>query len=123
MEVRDPISNGEICIWLKGWDYYDREMLYVYNLLEGSLEQISVSYAFSYGILGEYIIVNRHDYDSYRNDELFCHDVKSKTYFPVTSSENVSYGFTLHGLPDNIYADKWIYNKENGKEIISLSLY
>ncbi|MDE7432009.1 MAG: hypothetical protein K2N34_08860 [Lachnospiraceae bacterium] len=123
MEVRDPISNGEICIWLKGWDYYDTEMLYVYNLLEGSFEQIDVSHAFSYGILGEYIIVNRHDYDSYRNDELFCYDVKSKTYFPITSSENVSYGFTRHGLPDNIYADKWIYNKENSKEIISLSLY
>ena len=32
--------------------------------------------------------------------------MKSKTYFPITASENVSYGFTLHGLPDNIYARK-----------------
>lgn len=123
MDVSNPISNGEICIWLKGEDYYDREILYVYNLLEGSFEQINVSNAFSYGILGEYIIVNQTDYDLYNNNELFCYDAKCKTYFPITSSENVIYGFTFYGLPDNIYMEKWSDNKESKKEIISLSLY
>lgn len=121
--VSNPISNGEICVWLTGEDYYDRKMLYVYDLLEKTYEQIDVSDAFSYGILGDYLIVNRIDYNQHNYDGIFCYDVKSKTYLPLAGVENAIYGFTLHGLTGNIYASKWVDNKENSQKIINLSLY
>lgn len=120
MSVSNPISNGEICVWVKGEDYYDRNMLYIYDLTSRCFEQIAASNIFSYGILDEYIIMNQTNHHLYHNT-LLCYDTKNKTYFPVTASENTSYGFILNGFSNHIYMEKWSENKENCLAIINLS--
>lgn len=124
VEVSNPISDGEICVWLKGENYDDRKIMYVYDLSEGSFEEIRIPYVFSYGILGGYIVVNQRSDDFQGNNQLLCYDVKTKTYLTAASSEDMCYGYSLRGLSENIYMDQYKWNETMGNclEVINLSV-
>lgn len=97
-DIRSPISNGEICVWMTGGNLWDRSKIFVYDMSKKVLEQIAVSEAFSYGIVENRVLVNH-------SNNLYCYDVKNKEYEKLTNTENISYLYTFRGLSENIYAE------------------
>lgn len=108
--VSNPISDGEICVWMKGYDYQDRVNLFVYDISKETTEKIEVSYAFSYGIINSMVLVNQ-------EEGLLCYDVKNKEYGNLIPTENISYGYTFQGQQNNVYTQKF----GEGLKVINLS--
>lgn len=111
--VSSPISNGEFCVWVKGYDSNDRKTLFIYDITRDTLEQIEIPYAFSYGIIKDLILVNQ-------QDGIYCYDVKNKEYKNLIETENISYGYTFQGLNNNIYAQE--HGDDHGVNIINFNI-
>lgn len=94
--VSNPVSNGEICVWSKG--YEDRSVLFVYNIKDRSIEKIAASEIFSYGLIDDILLINQ-------KDGIFCYDIKSKEYSILIDKEEGAYGFTFQGFKGNVYAE------------------
>lgn len=94
--VSNPVSNGEICVWSKG--YEDRSVLFVYNIKDQSIEKIAASEIFSYGLIDEILIINQ-------KEGIFGYDIKSKEYSVLIDKEEGTYGFTFQGFKGNVYAE------------------
>lgn len=94
--VSNPVSNGEICVWSKG--YEDRSVLFVYNIKDQSIEKIAASEIFSYGLIDEILIINQ-------KEGIFGYDIKSKEYSVLIDKEEGTYGFTFQGFEGNVYAE------------------
>lgn len=101
--ITDPISNGEICVWMNGYDngYQDRGCLFIYDISEKTMEKISTPSMFSYGMINDFILVNQ-------KDGLYLYDTKNKTYKRfLKETEDISYGYTFQGQENNIYIEKF----------------
>lgn len=99
-DISDPISNGEICVWMDGYGYADGEYMFIYDLSEDSLEKIHLSYAFTYGLIGDFVLLNK-------DNESLIYDIKNKTYESLDQANYTSNGYIYHGLLGNLYAEKF----------------
>ncbi len=66
-----------------------------------SLEKIELSYAFSYALVGDYILVNQ-------NEGLYCYDIKDNTYcnlWETAKDEWVAFNFTSLGMENNAFGE------------------
>lgn len=99
--VACPISNENMCIWMEGYDANDRCNLFVYNFMNNEFEKIELSYAFSYALVGDYILVNQ-------NEGLYCYDIKDNTYcnlWETAKDEWVAFNFTSLGMENNAFGE------------------
>lgn len=109
-DISNPMCNGEICIWMTGYDYEDREYLFIYDLSENSIEKIPVSYAFSYGINEDLVLVNQ-------ENGMYFYDIKNRTYECLIETEYTSNGYIHLGLSNNLYVEK--FGNSNKLEVIN----
>ena len=96
-KVQNPICNGDICVWEA-----EEDILYIHLLEKGVTERIDIrpQHIFSYGLIGNYVIVNcKGDAGAY------CYDVKNKIYESLDSSAKVQYLYTFQGQEDNVYME------------------
>lgn len=81
-KVSDPITNENLCVWRR--DYESPKQLYVYHRDSAQTGVINVSpaYIFSYGILGDKILVNQQSQysDNDENEGLYCYDLDEKIF-------------------------------------------
>lgn len=106
--IRNPVSNGEICVWLVFDDYQDGESIFIYDIKGQTMEKVDVPYVLSYGLVGNLLLVNQ-------EDGLYCYDVKNKEYENIIKTE-IPFGYTFQGQQNNIYA----YKPGEGLQIINI---
>lgn len=108
--IRGPISNGEFCVWMKGYDALDNVSLFIYDISKQTCERIQGSYIFSYGIIDNMIITNQ-------LDGLYCYDMKNKEYAKLVETDQISYGYTAQGQENNVFTQDY----EDGFNLLNLT--
>lgn len=101
--VSSPICNGTICIWVAGYDIYDRDELFIYDISQKTFEKIAAGNIFSYGIVDDLVIVNDSEHG------ISCYDIKNKNYSLLIEipKNDIGYGFTFLGSDNNVYAQNF----------------
>ncbi len=99
-EVSVPLCNGEICIWASGYEAQDRNIIYIYDISQQTIEKLEVTNAFSYALVKDLILVKQ-------EEGICCYDIKSKEYINLIPKEEAECGYTMQGLENNSYAKKY----------------
>ena len=111
--VSDPISNGEICVWVAGYNSNEREKVFVYNIREDTFIEIEVPYVFSYALVNNDVLINQ----SYEG--LYYYNTNSKKYHIIDGTEGTLYMYTVQGILNNAYAE--VMGNEENLKIVNFS--
>jgi len=106
MDVSAPIANKQLCIWMKGYDYHERQELYCFDREKQTTYCIPTSYTFAYEVLDNMILLNQ-------EDEIICYNVKTMEKTTLTEGKR-GYGFLFSGIEGNVYAEIFDEEKEDG---------
>lgn len=110
--VSAPICDGKICVWMCGYDYNNRNEIYIYNLKSKEFEKIECKYVFSFGLVNNCLILNR-------EDGLWLYDIIEKKSKCLIQGDGIVCGYTFETFEGNVYMDNYIGN-EGEKTIYSL---
>lgn len=99
-QVCTALSNGEFCVWMGGIDYYDRFEIFIYDLNTNEYKKIESKYVFSYGIVGEYLVLNR-------EDGLWIYDISENKCNNLIKSESTACGYTFQSFSGSLYMEYW----------------
>ena len=105
IEVSSPIANEKLCIWMKGYDYHERQELYCFDREKQTAYCIPTAYTFAYEVLGDMILLNQ-------ENEIVCYDIKNMERTTLTEGGK-GYGFLFAGIEGNIYAEIFDSNEES----------
>ncbi len=103
--VSSPIANEKLCIWMKGYDYHERQELYCFDREKQTAFCMPTAYTFAYEVLGDMILLNQ-------EDEIICYDIKNMERTALTEGGK-GYGFLFAGIEGNIYAEIFDSNEES----------
>lgn len=97
-DVCRPIGNEKLCIWSRGYDGDDRDILYYYDGKADSVKQIKTDMFFSYGLIDDIIVVKV-------SDKIFYYDTSREVYGLLWDEEG-GYGYTYQGSDNCVYFEK-----------------
>lgn len=104
-QVDSALSNGEFCAWMDGLDYYNRFEIFIYDLNTNEYKKMETSYVFSYGIVGEYLVLNR-------EDGLWVYDVLENKCDNLIKSERTACGYTFQSFSGSLCMELLINENE-----------
>lgn len=106
LDASSPTANKQLCIWMKGYDYHERQELYCFDREKQTTYCMPTSYTFAYEVLDDMILLNQ-------EDEIICYNVKTMEKTMLTEGKR-GYGFLFSGIEGNVYAEIFDEEKEDG---------
>lgn len=110
-EVSNPMCNGSFIIWAEGYDAYDRNQLYFYDIKNQITKKIVTPYFFSYAFLGDYVLVNQ-------DNGMYCYDIRTEECFKIWEGDTMEFIFTFQGLQNNTYTE-WIADEADYCSVVN----